>query len=544
MMSRLSALSVALLAAAASAAGAQSDVPDSAAAPPRAPLARALVMPASPADQRVRDDVLTHGEQIAAPLLRSTSTLMPRLEGGAYVVALGPRTEWVYNTRIPYSVNDGALWSGKGASGRVLFGLEAAAGPLRLVLAPEAVAEQNEEFPWLLPVAWDSAQRSRLTLPWFGGAQSVDLPYRPGEGSRTEIRPGESSLTLGFGAVEVGAATESQWWGPGVRNAILLSNAAGGFPHLLARTRRPVRTPAGWLEARWIAGSLDESALDTTSRTPRRYLSGAALVLRPTTRLQVGAARIVYGGGEDAPGAGDAVAALTRWAGAGDTARARPFEQMTSFFARYAIPGEHAEVYLEWARQRTPTLRQLLEDPEHTQGYTLGAQWARPTGSGWLRLQGEMTYLEKSATFRTGNTPSWYASQAVPQGYTHEGQPLGAHIGPGASGQWLALDYLRGGASVGAFFNRTRWATDAYYQTPAAPITRYRAHDVSILGGVRGGITHAAVSVNASWTLGRRYNYLFQNPATTWETRVLGVSPFNHTLRLDISFAPPLPRGR
>ncbi|HEX2081154.1 MAG TPA: capsule assembly Wzi family protein [Longimicrobium sp.] len=477
-------------------------------------------------------------------LLRSLSSRTPRRDGGAYLAVLAPRVEAVWNSRIPFSANDGPLWAGRGVSVRTLAGVEAVAGPLRLIVAPELVHQENRSFDALLPQGWDSAQVGRFTAPWSTGTHSVDLPYRFGDGPMTTVFAGESSLALRLGAVEAGAATESQWWGPGARNAIVLSNHAGGFPHLFLRTARGIRTPLGTVEARWIAGRLSSSPFDTASVGRHRSLSAAAVVVSPGAGLSLGAARAVYapaGGGADA--LGDAGAVFSRWRGAGDTTASRPYDQLSSLFARWVAPGEGAEVYAEWARRRLPgSLRDALEQPEHTQGFTLGAGWAGTGLGGVMRLQGEATYLEKSATYRARPTASWYAGRAVPQGYTHRGQVLGAAVGPGGSGQWVAVDWLRPRAQAGLFATRVRWANDAYYDKPGGH-NRYRAHDVSILWGARGGFAVGGAWVDAEWTAGRRYNFLFQNPATGWEDRHLSVSPYNHTLRLRLSTAPPpLPR--
>jgi hypothetical protein len=369
----------------------------------------------------------------------------------------------------------------------------------------------------------------------------VDLPYRFGAGSRQVVLPGESSLTLSAGPVALGAATESQWWGPGIRNAILLSNQAGGFPHAFIRTSRPLRTPAGGVEAVWIAGRLDATAWDTSSAGGTRSLSGAALVLSPAfaSGLQLGVGRVVYARAEDTGIATGAADALVRWRGEGDTTGARPFEQILSFFGRWVLPGDHAEVYGEWARRRLPaSLRDLLEQPEHTQGYTLGVQWARPAGSGLVRLQGEVTDLEKSSTYRARPIGSWYAGRAVPQGYTYRGKIVGAAIGPGASSQWLAVDWMRPAAQLGIFATRVRWENDAYYDIDGFT-ARYRGHDVSLLYGLRGGVALGGGWMDVEWTGGKRYNYLFQGMQTNWNQDDRTRSPYNHSLRLRFSVAPP-----
>src|SRR4029077_8440554 len=120
-------------------------------------------------------------------------------------------------------------------------------------------------------------------------------------------------------------------------------------------------------------------------------------------------------------------------------------DQILSLFSRWVLPADGVEVYVEWARRMLgANLRDFLIAPNHTQGYTLGAQWlAPPWRSGSFRIQTEVTQLEQSATFRDEAVGSWYTSRRVVQGYTNRGEVIGASIGPGSSGQWLALDYLK-----------------------------------------------------------------------------------------------------
>ncbi|HEU0299202.1 MAG TPA: capsule assembly Wzi family protein [Longimicrobium sp.] len=496
----------------------------------------------SAVEERARDAQLRGREPVEGFLLRSpSSVLAQRPSRGLRLLA--PEVHLAWNSRIPFSLNDGAMWAGKGGSALLAAGVVAEAGPLRLVVAPEVAYAENRGFDPLLPVHWTPVQRATLRPDWQTGRNSIDLPFRQGERAWTRVYPGQSSLSLTAGPLRLGAATESQWWGPGMRNAILLSNQAAGVPHLFVQTARPARTPLGRVEAKWIAGSLRGSRWSgADSSSSARSLSGAVVVLHPAGLggLAVGAARVVYA---PASGHGDALSqgahVFTRWRGAGDSTAAAPFEQMVSLFGRLVLPGEGAEVYGEWARYRLPgSLRDLAEAPEHTQGYTLGVQWLRPARGGGVRLQGEHTYLEKSPTWRTRPIGSYYASAAVPEGYTHEGEVLGASVGPGGSGQWGALDWLRGDGRIGVFMGRIRWANDAYYDAPVSAQARYRGHDVSLFGGVRAGLTFAGVRADAEWAVGKRWNYLFQNYSTTWSNRDQAVNVVNHTLRLRLSAAP------
>ena len=235
-------------------------------------------------------------------LLRSASSMTAPVE-----IAEGRATAWrpllpavttVLNSAVPLSMNDGPLWSGVGANLRVVAGLEARWGRLRLIAAPELLVVGNAHFELadtgttLAPSIPDD--RSPYSSPWHQLPSSIDLPLRFGDGRVRRLDPGQSSLTLALGALELGAATENQWWGPAMQNALLLSDNAGGFPHLFLRTARPLATPVGAVELRYLLGGLSESAyFDTLAANDRRSYSAIAATLQPrgADGLTVGLAR-------------------------------------------------------------------------------------------------------------------------------------------------------------------------------------------------------------------------------------------------------------
>jgi hypothetical protein len=493
----------------------------------------------SRAEELLRDGQLRGSVGDGGWLLRSPSSLTPWAPGRGAASLVAPELSMAWSSSIPVARNDGAMRAGRGISTLAMAGVMLQAGPLRLVAAPELAWAENRAFDDLLPETWTEAQRASFQAPWTTGRNSADLPYRFGARSQSRILPGESSLTLRAGALAVGAATEEQWWGPGVRNAILFTNQAAGVPHLFARTTRPLRTPLGGLEVKWVAGGLQRSEWAPDTAAEWRSLSAAGVVLHPAHGLSVGAARAVYA---DADGAGDAVSSagdvFTRWRAAGNTRPAHPFEQMTSLFGRWVFPTQGAEVYAEWARYRVPSLRDLLEKPELSQAYVLGGQWLKPAGTGAVRLQAELAFLERSPTYPTVPRGGWYASAAVPGGYTNRGEVVGALVGPGGSGQFVAGDWLKGDGRVGVFAGRARWANDAFYDTPESSVSKYRGHDVSVYGGARAAFTLGALSLDGEYRLDRRLNYLFQNTSIGWESRDQAVNVTNHSFQLRVSARP------
>jgi hypothetical protein len=518
-----------------------------------------LVPVGGPAAERRRVLQLLGRAPLHGELLRSPSSLTPRLStaGGAAAQVLAPEVFTVWNSGLAFSLNDGPMWAGRGANLSLSAGVRAAWGPVRLTLAPQLVYQQNRDTD---VVPYPGRDRSRFAFPWPSHGQtdpySIDLPTRFGDAAFWTVHPGQSTLAVSAGPLAVGASTEEQWWGPGVRNALVLSNHAPGVPHLFLRTERPLRTPLGRVEARWIAGALRESAyFDTIPGNDTRSLSALSVVLHPgwDPGLALGFARAVY---RPVDGAGGAAARLfDAWLpGVGHPNDRDPFDtttvagpdQVISLFGRWVFPGPGLEVYAEWARRDLPdSFRDLLVYPHHGQGYTVGAQWARPlSGASAFRLQAEATYVEQSATLRQRPVAPWYTSRPVAQGYTHRGQVLGAAIGPGSSSQWAAADWMRPRWEAGVFAGRIRWHDDFHPNArrhPSNPIdvpSTILGHDVSVFAGVRGAVRLGGMQAWAEYTAATRYNVLFQYRSNTLDD-IFAADAHNHTLRIGVSPASP-----
>jgi hypothetical protein len=426
-------------------------------------------------------------------------------------------------------MNDGALWAGRGASSLASFGVRLAIGRLRAVIAPELIVTSNADWTVVdstrfgVPGTPPERSGGGYAFPWYAGPYSIDIPTRFGANPIRRGSAGQSALYLTGGRFEVGVATENQWWGPGERNALILSNNAAGFPHVFARSARPWATPLGRVEWRWIVGGVEESDyFDTTTTNDLRSLSALGVTLQPgrSRNLTIGFARSVMGtatGWEEIP---------LRWlevfhntgypneVAFGDSALyPGGREQLMSLFARYVMPKVGAEVYGEWARTEMPhSLRDFLVAPNHTQGYTIGLGWSREAwrDDGILRVQGEITTVEQSATFRDRPLGIWYTSRGVIQGYTHRGQSLGAAIGPGSSAQWLAFDYFLSSWAAGIYGGRIRWNEDMRSLYGWPDFQQTCTHDVTLYWGARAERRWRRAFVAADLTLGNRINAFFQ----------------------------------
>ena len=487
-----------------------------------APLARtALAQPAqTPARDRARLAELT-GETAARDTLREPVLLrfaMPSAPSGsvARISLVRPHGWLTWNSALPYTINDGAMWAGRGLNASIAGGVGATLplrqATVRLVLAPGLHFSENAPFQTFASTAGGSAYANPFhDRPGF----QLDLPHRFGDRYLLRVDPGFSSASVAWPRVTGGVTTANEWWGPGIRNAIVMSSNAAGIPRLFVRNTHPVRTRAGSLEAQLITGTLTQS-LFSRSDTAYRSMSGVLLQLVPAfdTTLRIGLARVVYApvasGGPMTAALTRSLDVLTRWEHLDGAGTNQGSDQIAAVFARWIVPTARLELYGEYARMDLPhSADELIVAAHHTGGWTFGAQWAQPYRAGnWLRVQSELTYLEQSRVFADRPSPDFYSGMASPQGYTQRGQVIGAAIGPGASSQWLAVDWFARSWQVGTFVGRVRWDNDALYRRVGPT---FFDHDVSFLGGVRGSWSTPWTDFATELTWARRYNYLFQN---------------------------------
>ena len=62
-----------------------------------------------------------------------------------------------------------------------------------------------------------------------------------------------------FSNMSIGFSTENLWWGTAIRNAIMLSNNARGFPHITFNSIEPLQTKIGNFEWQFLTGRLEKS---------------------------------------------------------------------------------------------------------------------------------------------------------------------------------------------------------------------------------------------------------------------------------------------
>jgi hypothetical protein len=187
--------------------------------------------------------------------------------------------------------------------------------------------------------------------------------------------------------VSIGFSTATEWWGPGLRNTLLLSTNAPGIPRVFIRTRNAQLTKIGKVEASAFIGVLTESRFfDTVSTNNYRAISGIRATLRPAfdSTMTLGIARLsMTPVARPAEAGRHALDALTIWeplASPGDTldngSTRQRNDQLLELFVRFHFPESGFQAYAELARMENPrSLGEWLVAPHSTQGWLMGLEW-------------------------------------------------------------------------------------------------------------------------------------------------------------------------
>ena len=437
-----------------------------------------------------------------------------------------PQTTLTRNSAIPSSMNDGAQWAGRGVTASALAGVRFRWWRLAGSVVPEVIATSNELFDFRLA---NFAGRSPYGSWSNTNLPSIDQPTRFGYRSFRTITPGQSAVEFRASRIGVGVSTENMWWGPGLRTAIVMSNNAAGIPQAYVRSTSPLRTRIGSFEGRVLLGVLTESPyFDFEPRNDHRSFSGGVVTLTPVidSNLTIGASRVAYGDLRHLTGLPTHAFDFLK------TLPYRSRDEMQSLFARWGFPASGLEVHGEWARLRIPSIRELLVSPERTQGYTLGMQWFGPEVRDrfHLHLRGEATMLEQPRRLNNGRSRGYYASDRVPQGYTQNGQVIGAATGPGSSSQWISSELVARRWTAGLEVSRIRWDDDAYYAEAPTGFAWF-THDVSLSEGVFASGRFDRLSIRTSLQRTDRLNYQNQSgKGGYYWSRAFDVTNYGFTL--------------
>jgi hypothetical protein len=384
-----------------------------------------------------------------------------------------------FNSDHPYGWNDGAMIPAKGLQALISGGVFMQYGPLTIQLRPELVSAANPEFD-----TFNKGHYDVIFSRYYDIYNNIDLPVRFGTSAYNRAYWGQSSIRLNYKAFSVGLSTENLWWGPGIRNSLLMSNSAPGFKHLTLNTLRPVKTAIGSFEGQLIAGRLENSGFPplepdhvffgTNLYVPKpndwRYLAGIIVTWQPKwiPGLFLGFDQSSQTYGKNLNGLKDYLPFFSPIKSS--TAPDNPLDQKdqrSSLFMRWLWTAEHAEIYFEWGHNNSSAdLTQSLLSPDKSRAYIFGLRKLLPFNRSRdenIMIGVEVATLQENDVDNILNGTEWYVSKSIPQGYTNRGEGLGAGIGPGANLQSLDISWVKGLKRLGLQIERYAHNNDFYY---------------------------------------------------------------------------------
>jgi len=381
------------------------------------------------------------------------------------------------NSQRPYGWNDGAMIPAKGYQTLISGGFFAKFGPLSIQLRPEYVYAANSSFEGFANGKSDADIRS-----YYNNYNTIDAPERFGTGAYNKLLLGQSSIRLTFGPASFGFSNENLWWGPGVRNSLIMSNSAPGFRYFTLNTVKPVNIYIGSLEAQVIGGRLTSSGysplLQRTLSTGQnvyvpkdgswRYLAGLNLVYQPkwVSGLYLGFTRTFAAYGRDVKGFADYFPFFVPFQKEKVPTFDDPFnrDQRTSLYARWVFTKAKAEVYFEYGKNDNAyNFREFLTSPDHSRAYLFGIRKLVPLkgrSDEFIQINGELTQLSQPLIRTIKDAGNFYTHSRVREGYTHLGQRLGA--GSDGNLQSLDINWVKGLKKLGLSFERYEHNVDYY----------------------------------------------------------------------------------
>ncbi len=384
-----------------------------------------------------------------------------------------------YNSDHPYGWNDGAMIPAKGYQTMISGGFYARFGPLSIQLRPEYVYAVNPQFN-----GYAAGHSDQDLVNYYNYHNLIDAPERYGNSAYNKAFWGQSSIRLTFGPVSAGLSNENIWWGPGIRNALILSNHAPGFKHITLNTVRPIKTYIGSFEAQFIAGHLQASGfspLETTAlangtnlfvpkRGGARYFTGININyhVRWVSGLTLGYTRTFDAYQQDVKSFSSYFPFFTAYQKVNSGINGDPFprDQYTSLYARWLLTKAQAEVYFEYGlNDNSYNYLDFIGSPDHSRAYLFGFRKMLLLPGKidqHILFSAEVTQLSQTPDRLVRNAGGWYVHYQVREGQTNEGQVLGAGTGSGGNLQSMDVSWISGLKKLGIGLERYEHNVDFY----------------------------------------------------------------------------------
>ena len=492
------------------------------------------------------------GNQYKTILSNSSNTIQIKTLGIDYFIE--------YNSHHPYNRNNGTMIPNRGYQHIISPGIFIKTGPLTIQFKPEHHYSENRVFDGFweghYSVIW--AKRYRL---W----NRIDLPERFGNNNHNKTTFGQSSIKLNWKNLSLGVSNENLWWGPSIRNSIMMSNHAEGFRHITFNTSKPIKTFIGSFEWQVITGRLENSGY-TPPRTdiehagtklyiPKinqngktddwRYMQGYVFSYTPKWihGLSLGLIRWVqmysalvegkYWWLEGNPSYFPVFKNFFRSNDKYENYEAQT-NQAAGIFLKWLWKDSKAEIYAEFHHNDSKqNLRDLLLDADHSRAATIGLQKIFTFNNDDFLFNWEWTQMEQTGSRLIRNAGSWYAHAWVFDGYTNKGEVLGSSIGPGSNSHYFSLNRIRSKELIGIGLEIIDNDNDFYHEAFASA-RDYRRYwkDINLHLKYNKSFKHFNLSSNLVYIRSLNYQWELDDYATPYYHPGRDVDNFHISLKL------------
>jgi len=389
-------------------------------------------------------------------------SLEPKLsEGKAFQFKLLPIQHMQqFNSKTPLHYADGSMYPTKGWQGFYSAGIEAKLKNVLVRLKPEYTWAFNPRFP-----TFPSDHYNIIWNYYYQWLNRIDAPERFAQEPLRKLFAGQSRIQYAYKGIAIGISTENLWWGPGRFNSLVMSNNAPGFQHYTFHTDKPLHTPVGSFEWQLVLGGKLNNSGTLPQERNRAFNGSFIYVAKDSVHNRSFSGGVITWQPKWLPGLfiGTDGASIKYKGKIGKSAK------MGSIFARYLLPEENAEMYFQYGRSdKFATVINVLQDTI-PRGYLAGVRKLFPLNlntkktPSFLELGIEITQLQVPNLSLIRQAKSWYTDANIRHGFTHEGQVLGASIGPGSNSQRLSVSWIKGESKVGIEFERLLHNADFYY---------------------------------------------------------------------------------
>lgn len=388
-----------------------------------------------------------------------------------------------YNSHYKHGMNDESFWQGKGINSFLTGGIVLNKGNFRIVLYPEIWIAQNKSFDIVDPA---SVQENEYAFY----ISHIDNPQRYGDDIAYSLGLGQSEIRYTGERFTIGVGYQSLWVGPSRFSSLLLSNNAGGFPKVDFGFRN-IETKIGEFELFGWWGILQESEYFNSDSSDDynlfsgfhfdyspKYIEGFTFGFNRTLTANLTDAGLSSYGTLYIP-------YMSTLFGQDQN------DQRASVTLEWDFPSVGFNAYAEWARNDyQPSLRSLIQFPQRTEAYTIGvSQIVKEAKQQKVVATLEITDLLISWDYTIDDAMrsgvSFYTHGIVDQGYTQQGQIVGAGIGTGSNSQIFNIDWFLEDNYFRFFIQRIGRSPDYLFSLPYGSSERSSSNNnVELTGGI------------------------------------------------------------